>query len=163
MSAVRLRANDLIVRAEDEARHVERLIASARRGHAVRIELERSSSDGVFASAMRWTGGDASFREGCIKAVEAHIWPLAERSRVLAEIHRRIDRLTDACESSIDPASAWASVYDFAGAWALAARLIRSGLRVAVVDDAASEDAAPPRDEPADVEIVLAAGLPGRD
>jgi len=163
MNAVRLRSNDLIARAEHDALDVERLIADARHGRAVRIELERSSWSDMSALAVGATAGGASLREGCIKAVEAHIWPLAERSSVLAEIHRRIDRLADACESGIDQAPAWASVYDFAGAWVLAARLIRSGLRVAVVEDVAFEDATQSRDERADVEIVLTAGLSGGD
>jgi hypothetical protein len=155
MKAVKWCSNDFIVRRESDGPDIDRVIAAAHDGVPMRIDIEPCSSDVVLGSPERSAGADGQFREGCIKAVEAHIWPLAQKSGVLAEIHRRLDRLSEKGYSDRDRASALASVYDFAGAWALAARLIRSGLRVVVIEGG---KASPGRYDQADVEIVLSVG-----
>jgi len=158
MNAVQLRSSDLIARRENQAPEPEDLIVAARRGQAMRIAIEPASSRDVLGSSRRSLDASGSFREGCIKAVEARIWPLAQKSSVLAEIHRRLDRLAETGRCDQDRATAMAAIYDFAGAWALAARLIQSGLRVVVVEDAFPENAVHEPNERADVEILLSAG-----
>ncbi len=158
MNVVQLRSSDLIARRAKDMPELEDLIAAAHRGRAIKIAIGPSLWSDVLGGSWKPLDVSGSFREGCVKAVEARIWPLAQRSSVLAEIHRRLDRLAETDRCARDRAAAMAAVYDFAGAWALAARLIRSGLRVAVVEDASSGGAAHDPGERPDVEIILSAG-----
>jgi len=96
------------------------------------------------------------FRVGCIKAVELGMKPLPERARVMAEIHRRIDRAMESADGSVAWQSSLAPILDFAGAWALAARLMRVGLSVSVHEEDGSFSASVGTDEgKADVQLVI--------
>ena len=116
----------------------------------------------ICPSASRWDlqrgcmlGSQALFREGCIKVAEANLQLHPQKGRVLAEIHRRFDVLSDVEFGSERWAAKMASIYDYAGAWALAARLMQMGLRVCVHEVLPSRG--PCDDNSSDVEIVVLA------
>jgi hypothetical protein len=154
MKAVKWNPEVLIADRGSPTSDISGWLDAAGRGERVRVEIRPSGSRRILGPSCA-RGTQALFREGCVKVAELHLWPHPQKGRVLAEIHRRLDRLSDAeCGSE-----AWyarmASVYDYAGAWALAARLMQFGLRVCVRECSASRCAS---DDSADVEIILPAG-----
>ena len=81
--------------------------------------------------------------------------PLPQKALVLAEIHRRIDRLSETDEGSDVWQSSVVSIVSFAGAWTLAARLMREGLNVSVHEDDDSSDGMGINGDRADVELLI--------
>ncbi len=129
-------------------------LIAAERGEKIRVEIRPSGSGSILGRSCMQLA-KAHLREGCIKVVESRLWPHPQNGRVLAEIHRRFDRMPDSDCGSAAWRSMLASIYDYAGAWALAARLLQSGLRVCVVGSESM--CVPSDDETADVEIILPA------
>ena len=85
--------------------------------------------------------------------------PLPQKARVLAEIHRRLDRVSEADDDSGACQSCLASILDFSEAWALAARLVQAGLSVLVYEEDGSIACCDFVDEGgADVEVVIPIG-----
>jgi hypothetical protein len=156
MSAVKWNSNDLIVRNEECESDIHGLVSAARSGERVRVEIERSTPPALLGHANQ---SQALFREGCVKAVEERIWPLAQRSGILAEIHRRLDDISESACSAAERAQGLASIYDFVGAWSLAARLMRIGLHVSVIEGAVPGNSIRQSRERAEVEIVIPIGL----
>ena len=139
---------------------IDNIIAATTRGERARIQIERATSDRILGRPGCVAASRAQFREGCIKVVESGIWRFPQKARVLAEIHRRFDHVA---ESDYDSAAVWratvASIYDFAGAWALAARLMQAGLCVAVLEEAlASEPSDSLSQSRVDVELIIPIG-----
>ncbi len=78
----------------------------------------------------------------------------------MAEIHRRIDRALESDDGSAAWQSSLAPILDFAGAWTLAARLMREGFSVSIHEDDGQPSAGMDVDEDrADVELVIPIGL----
>jgi hypothetical protein len=155
MKAVKWNPETLIADRDIPVYDIADWASAARRGERVRVEIRPSGTRWDLEQACG-LGTQALFREGCIKIAEARLWLHPQKGRVLAEIHRRFDLMPDAeCGSD-----AWyarmASIYDYAGAWALAVRLMQIGLRVRVLECRASNSVL--GDDSADVEIVLLAG-----
>ena len=149
MKAVSWNPEILIARRDGMQSSLADVIAAAKRNRGLRIRMERSEGNPVLGSAGCVPASKAQFREGCVKAVELGMAPLPERARVMAEIHRRLDGVME----SNDGSEAWQEsllpILDFAGAWALAARLMQAGLSVLVHEE----------DVDCSVEIDLAEGL----
>jgi len=158
MKAMKWSPENLIARNGSPQAAIAGMVVAVEHGEKVRVEIERSEADQILGRSDCVAASKARFREGCIKAVESRIWPLPQKGRVLAEIHRRLDQVHEGNCDSAAWRSGLASIYDFAGAWALAARLMRVGLTVSVVE---GEPANEPRDSKAmraDVEIIIPLG-----
>ncbi len=156
MKAVQWNPQNLIARRDGFQKAIAGMIVDAERGERVRVQIERSESHQILGRMVCVTSSGAQFREGCIKAVELGIWPLPQKARVLAEIHRRFDHVPEADCASVAWQTSVASILDFAGAWALAARLIRAGLRVSVFEeDLAGKPSGSVNEGRADVELVI--------
>jgi hypothetical protein len=155
MDVAKWRAHDLIVGSDQLDAKVSRLAMAVGRGGRARVEIDRTESEWLLRQVMCCERWKALFREGCVKAVEASIGTLSQKGHVLAEIHRRLDRLSSSASMSEGCRYLLASVYDFAGAWTLAARLMRRGVHVSVVEEGASAEG--PGHDPmiAEVEIVI--------
>lgn len=158
MKAVKWSVENLIARNGDPQAVIAEMIVAAERGEKVRVQIERSESHQILGRLDCIAVSKARFREGCIKAVESRIWPLPQRGRVLAEIHRRFDQVLEPNCNSATWRSGFASIYDYAGAWALASRLMRVGLRVSVVEGEPANEPSGSDGKRADVEIVIPIG-----
>jgi hypothetical protein len=135
---------------------IDCMAVSVQRGERVRVQIERSELHQILGKSSRVAVSAPQFREGCIKVVESAIWPLPQRARVLAEIHRRLDEVLDLDRVSVRGRSSLASIYDFAAAWALAARLMQAGLTVSVLEHGLTRGSPCGFDENrADVDIVI--------
>lgn len=135
MKAVKWRPESLIARNDGLQMAIADILGAAERGERLRVRIERSKSCRILGRQDRVAAFKAQFREGCIKVVESGIWSLPQKARVLAEIHRRLDQVPESDRGSAAWRSSLASVYDFAGAWALAARLMHAGLKVSVLEE----------------------------
>ena len=158
MKAVKWSAENLIARNGAPQAAIAGMVVAAKRGERIRVQIERSESHQILGRSDCITASKARFREGCIKAVEPHIWPLPQKGRVLAEIHRRFDQMLDSNCNSDAWRSGLASIYDYAGAWALASRLMQVGLRVSVVEGEPANGPADSDAKRANVEIVIPIG-----
>ena len=164
MKAVSWNPEILIARQEGMQSLLADVITVAKRNRGMRIRMDRSEGKTILGSPGCVPASKAQFREGCVKAVELGIAPLPERAWVMAEIHRRIDGVME----SDDGSSGWQAnllpILDFAGAWALAARLMRAGLSVLVHEEASDvsfeERTAEGR---ADVELVIPCACADRE
>jgi len=158
MEAVKWSTENLIAGNGSPQTAIADMILAVEHGEKVRVQIDRSRSHQILGRSDCVAAFKARFREGCIKAVESRIWPLPQKGRVLAEIHRRLDQVH---EPNCD-LTAWrsdlASIYDFAGAWALAARLMRVGLRVSVVEGEPANGPSGSEATRVDVEIVIPLG-----
>jgi hypothetical protein len=155
--AVRWNPESLIARDDGLSLAVEGMVRVAGLGERVRIDVERSESRRILGRSTGAVAAKARFREGCIKTVEAGIWPLPQKGRVMAEIHRRLDRVPDSEGTPGIWRERLVSIYDFAGAWALAARLIQAGLSVSVIEGEPLRMPGVSSGDGADVEIVIPA------
>ena len=158
MKAVKWNPGNLIARNGSPQAAIAGMVVAVEHGEKVRVQIERSESHQILGRSDCVTSSKGRFREVCIKAVESRIWPLPQKGRVLAEIHRRFDQVPEPDRDFAAWRSRLASIYDFAGAWALAARLMRVGLRVSVVEGETSEKPLDSEDMRADVEIVIPIG-----
>ena len=158
MMAVKWSVENLIAQDSGPQAAIAGMVVAAERGEKVRVQIERSESHQILGRSDCVAASKARFREGCIKAVESRIWPLPQRGRVLAEIHRRFDQVLEPNCNSATWRSGFASIYDYAGAWALASRLMLVGLRVSVVEGEPANEPSGRDGKRADVEIVIPIG-----
>ncbi|MBU1048661.1 hypothetical protein KKG90_01435 [Candidatus Bipolaricaulota bacterium] len=159
MNAVSWNPEILLVRGSDMQSSLADVISEAKRRQGLRIRMERSQARAILGSIGCGAVSGGQFREGCVKAVELGMQPLPQKARVLAEIHRRIDRLSETAEGSGSWQSGLASIISFAGAWALAARLMRAGLSVCIREENPSAQfTGCAVQERADVELVIPIG-----
>ena len=159
MNAVSWNPEILIARRDGMQSSLADVIAVAKRSNGMKIRMERSRSRPILGSPGCVPASKAQFREGCVKAVELGMQPLPQKARVLAEIHRRIDCMSEADDGSGTWQSSLASILDFTGAWALAARLMRAGLSVSVHEEDVRTQSLGGTDEGrADVELVIPIG-----
>jgi len=134
---------------------VGRMVAD-QRGEKVNVQIRRAACHRVLSRSDDSCVSKAQLREGCIKSVERDIWAFPQRARVLSEIHRRFDRVVEGDWSSTSWRARVMAIYDFAGAWAVAARLMQGGLRVAVVEEARiSEETDRVASSGVDVELII--------
>ncbi len=156
MEAVSWNPEILISRGDEMQSSVADVIAVAKRNRGMKIRMERSGLKQILGLPGCIPASKAQFREGCVKAVELGMQPLPERARVMAEIHRRIDRAMELDDGSVAWQSSLAPILDFAGAWALAARLMLAGLSVLVHEEDGSHACCADADKGrADVELVI--------
>lgn len=148
----------LMARHEKALAATDDLIVAVRRGARATIVLEESRPEQDSENADRIELVGAQLREGCIKAVEAAIRPFPQRGRVLAELHRRLDHVSEMDRSSVAWRSRLAAILSFAGAWTLAARLMRAGIRVCVIEGDSLGERSVMQDSRADVNIVIPIG-----
>lgn len=158
MKAVAWSPEGLIVRSEEARSTAVGLAQVVRQGESIVVRIQGSEAERILGAKHEENISMAQFRQGCVTSVEASIRSLPERSRILAEIHRRLD-----CEVNQDDRSAsWrsrlVSVFDFAGAWALAAHLMREGLSVDVIEKPRNAWRVERDEERADVKIILPIG-----
>lgn len=159
MEAVSWNPEILIARWDGMQSSLADVIAIAKRSDGMKIRMERSQSRLILGSPGCVSASKAQFREGCVKAVELGMQPLPQKARVLAEIHRRIDLVSEADDDSDSWQSSLASIMDFTGAWALAARLMRAGLSVLVhEEDVGTQSLSCIDEDRADVELVIPIG-----
>lgn len=159
MEAVSWNPDILIARGDNMQPLLADLIAVAKRSDGMRIRMERSQPGPILGGLGCVAPSKAQFREGCVKAVELGMQPLPHKARVLSEIHRRIDLVSDASIGSDSWQNGLASITNFTGAWALAARLMREGLSVFVHEEAAGARLPGSVEEGrADVELVIPIG-----
>ena len=159
MKIVKWSQESLIARSGGSQAAVADMVVAAERGEQVKVQIERAESYRILGRLDRVKASRGSLRQGCIKIVEACIWPLPQRGRVLAEIHRRLDRLPESDCSPTVWRSGLASIYDFACAWALAAQLMRAGLQVSVVEGEGASMLSSNDDGRGNVEIIIPIGL----
>lgn len=146
----------LVARREGMQSSLADVVAVAKANRGMKIRMERSDLRLSQRPDAWLPASKEQFRAGCIKAVELGMQPLPERSRVMAEIHRRMDCVMASADSSMEWPSSLAPILEFAGAWALAARLARAGLRVSIhEDDGAALAHVGPGDGKADVQLVI--------
>ncbi|MCK4570557.1 hypothetical protein KAT84_01275 [Candidatus Bipolaricaulota bacterium] len=156
MKAVKWNSQSLIARGDGFQKAIAGMIVDAESGEHVRVQIERSKFHRIMG---RTECVAATFREGCIKAVELGIWPLPQKARVLAEIHRRFDHVPEADCASVAWQTSVAAILDFAGAWALAARLMQAGLRVSVLEEnLVGKPSGSVDEDRVDVELVIPIG-----
>ena len=149
----------LIARRDGMQSSVADVIAVAKRSHGMRIRVERSKSRSISSSPGCVPASKAQFREGCVKAVELGMQLLPQKARILAEIHRRLDRASEADDGPRSWQYCAISILNFAGAWALAARLMRAGLSVSVrEEDGRPQSLGSMENGRADVELVVPIG-----
>ena len=159
MEAVSWNPEILIARRDGMQSLLADVISVAKRSDGMRIRIEQSRSRPILGSPGCVPASKAQFREGCVKAVELGMQPLPQKARVLAEIHRRIDCVSEADDGSGTWQSSLASILDFTGAWALAARLMRAGLSVSVhEEDGRTQSLGSVDKHRADVELVVPIG-----
>ena len=159
MNAVGWNPEILIARADSMQSLLADVIAVAKRSDGMRIRMERSKSRPILGAPGCVAASKAQFREGCVKAVELGMQPLPQKARILSEIHRRIDLVSDASIGSASWQSGLVSIMNFTGAWALAARLMREGLSVLVHEEAVGARFLGSLEEGrADVELVIPIG-----
>ncbi|MCK5828012.1 hypothetical protein KAH43_05750 [Candidatus Bipolaricaulota bacterium] len=156
MKAVSWNPEILIARRDGMQASLADVVAVARANRGMKIRMERSDLRLSEQSTTCIPASKEQFRVGCIKAVELGMQPLPERARVMAEIHRRIDRAMASDDGSVAWQSSLAPILYFAGAWALAARLMRAGLSVSVHEEGGESSASVGTDEgKADVQLVI--------
>lgn len=160
MKALKWPAEDLIMRNVESQAAIAGLVMAAGKGEMVMVQIERWPAQQILGRSDAGACSNAQLRAGCIKAVESHIWPLPQKGRVLAEINRRFDQVLDPNCGSDAWLSGLESIFSYAGAWALAAQLLRDGLRVYVVEE--EQEHAPVSNERADVNIVIPIGPTNR-
>jgi len=159
MEAVSWNPEILIARRDGMQSLLADVIFVAKRSDGMRIRMERPRSRPILGSPGCVPASKAQFREGCVKAVELGMQPLPQKARVLAEIHRRIDHVSEADDGSGSWQYSLTSILDFTGAWALAARLMRAGLSVLVHEEDGSAACCSSVDNSrADVELVIPLG-----
>ena len=152
MSAIRWNPDQLLNGADHGAGRLSDLIRSAQHGRQMKVLVERADSERLLRGNGRSDFYQAQFRRGCVGIVQARMATSAQRSRVISEIHRRLDRLSKSNASRWEEEAL--SIYDYACAWALAGEIDEEGFSVCVIE--ASEDR--PNDasvRPMDVEIIL--------
>ena len=160
MNVVSWNPDILIARREGMQSSLADVITIAKRSQGMRIRMERPQFRPILGLPGCGTASKAQFREGCVRAVELGMQPLPQKARVLAEIHRRIDLVSEADDDLDSGQCGLASIMDFAGAWALAARLMQAGLSVSVhEEDGRTQSSGSSSDErKADVELVVPIG-----
>jgi|GEM_PF-2518589 hypothetical protein len=159
MSALSWNPETLIARRDGMHSLLAEVIAAAKRSDGVSIRMERSKSRPILGSPGCVAASKAQFREGCVKAVELGMQPLPQKARILSEIHRRIDLISETSVGSGSWQSSLASIMDFTGAWALAAWLMREGLSVLVHEESVGARFLGSIEEGrADVELVIPIG-----
>jgi hypothetical protein len=152
MKAVKWNAEVLIADRGNPIGDIAEWVDEAGQGERLRVEIRPSKSRWDLQRA-HVLGSQALFREGCVKVAEANLRFHPQKGRVLAEIHRRFDLLSDVEFGSEGWTAKMTSIYDYAGAWSLAARMIEIGLRVRVHEGRAFELNG--ADDSSDVEIVV--------
>ena len=159
MKAVGWCSDILIARGNRMQSMLSDVIAVAKRSDGIKIRMERPQSSSNLDGSLYMGASCAQIREGCIQAVDLGLHVLPERARVLAEIHRRFDSILESDDGVPIQQSRLESIMDFAGAWALAARLMRAGLSVLVCEEGSKTDhAVGQENERADVELLIPIG-----
>lgn len=158
MKVVKWSPESLITRSEEARAAAADMMHAVRQGERVVIQVQESKTQRVLGGKSQTEISMAQFRQGCVKSVEVSIGTLPQRGRVLAEIHRRLDRASQLDHDSAGWRSRWVSIYDFAGSWALAACLIRVGLSVSVVEGKCAPKHRESHETRADVEIIIPIG-----
>lgn len=158
MKAVKWSPENLIARSDEVRAAAADMMHVVRQGERIVIRIQESKMQRILGADHQAGISMAQFRQGCVKSVEASIDPLPQRGRVLAEIHRRLDDASQLDHSSASWRSRLVSIFDFAGAWALAARLIREGLSVSVIESSRVRKRSEAREARADVEIIIPIG-----
>jgi hypothetical protein len=135
---------------------IECLVVAHERGEKVSVHIERMDADLFLGRPSTAAASRAQLREACIKAAESAVWLFPLRACVLAEIHRRFDQVPEKDRATAEWRSGVAAIYDFAGAWSLAAQLMKEGLTVSVVEEDRTSARCRHRDRSgADVDIVI--------
>ncbi len=157
MNAVCWNPEVLIIRRADMQSRLSELILKVEKQQGLRVQMDPSHIQHVLDRIGRGAASRAQFREGCVKAIELGMQPLPEKSRVLAEIHRRMDQLAVEDVHGAPKRESLSSIVSFTGAWALAARLMREGLSVHVCEQDVGSSWSGSEISEADVEVVIPA------
>jgi hypothetical protein len=156
MKETKWNPNSLVAVGDERQVAIERLVVAAEQGEKVSVHIERSDADRFLGRTSTAGASRAQLREACIKAAESAVWFFPLRARVLAEIHRRFDLVPEQDRASAEWRSGVAAIYDFAGAWSLAAQLMKKGLTVSVVEEDRTSVPCGHHDRSgADVDIVI--------
>lgn len=158
MKAMSWSPERLITRSEEARVAAADIAGIVSQGERVVIRIQESRMQRVLGDEGLAEISIGQFREGCVKSAEVCIGTLSQRGAVLAEIHRRLDHASQLDRSLACWRSQLVSIYDFAGTWALAARLIREGLAVSVTERGRAMARHEPHEAEADVEIILPIG-----
>ena len=157
MNAVCWNPEVLIVRRSDMQSRLSELILEVGKHHGLKVQMDPThiqSAGGLVGSAA---ASRAQFREGCVKAIELGMQPLPGKARVMAEIHRRIDRLAEEEVAGAPKGDSLSSIVTFTGAWALAAQLMSEGLSVHVHEENVGSSWSQSEVGDPDVEVVIPA------
>ncbi len=156
MKAIRWNPDQLLKGADRDSDRLSDLVHSAQQGRRMKVLIERVDSGRLLRDNERSALYQAQFRRGCVGIVQARLAPSAQRSRIISEIHRRLDSVMNGDDRSWEDEIG--IVFAYVGAWVLAADLQKEGVSVCVIGE--GQDEAHPAGDPArtDVEIVLPIG-----